>query len=238
MPANLFGREPAPDHNHLRRWSLTADTMPENPTPVVLGSEWYEKWSRPWIDPKGNAWLAHPESDPDDWGPVVGGHAYCLNPVGAAYSRRWQKHYDQQRNDCTAYSSSIMMSLLNRVLYDPRPVYDYTLLHDEWSGNADEGTSVRATMDTLRDMGEVLKSTGEWSLGDGIAANRWCRSVEQIAAVLSPWDRGRTIIKRGYAILRQSWGPDFPYAVRVPTKLMQIVIFDSGWGDATLVTDR
>jgi len=233
-----LGRREATDDRHLQRYSLTADTMPTVPTPVVLGSRWYRAFFNPWMDTKGNYWIVKPGTGPSQWGPIDGGHAYCLNPIGLPYRREWQLLYDQQRNDCTAYSACIMQSLNNRQSYWAPPVYDYTLQHDEFAGEADEGTSVRATMETLRVMGLWLKDRSGPHLGDGIAAYRWCRSVEQIAQVLDPISQAQRVLERGYAIMRQSWGPNaYPYATRVPLEVMDTVIFQQS-GDATLVTDR
>jgi len=227
-----------PDDRHLRKYGLTRETAPANPMPIDLGSDWYETWFHPWVDAQGNSWLVKPGTKPSDWGEIAGGHAYCINPIGVPYSRRWWRHYHQQRQDCTAYSSSIYMSLVNRVTYDPRPVYDYTLLHDEFPGEADNGTTLRSTFETIMTKGEVLKDTGEWSVGDGVAAYRWCGSPEEMYRVLDPVSGGQRIKDRGYVIKRGTWGPSYPYAVRIPLDVIKTVIFDRGWGDCVVATDR
>jgi hypothetical protein len=236
--AVLLGRKEATDAKHLQRFSLTADTMPEKPTPVVLGTAWYRAFFTPWRDSDGVFWLVKPGSKPADWGPIDGGHAYCLNPIGLPYARRWQAWYDQERNDCTAYAACIMQSLNNRLTYFAPPVYDHTLTIDEWAGQADEGTSVRATMETLRTLGLWEKDQSGPFPKHGIEVYRWCRSVEQIAWCLDPISQGKRVLGRGYAIMRQSWGPNaFPYATRVDLDVMHEITFRQ-WGDATLVTDR
>jgi len=239
----LLGLKPPADDNHLRRYSLSAETMPSIPTPVGLGSEWYGSWFDPYRDSNDIRWLVKPglENKPDQWGAVAGGHAYTLKPAAVRDDLGWWEWYDQQRNDCTAYSASRMMSLLNRQRYYAPPVYDDTLTHDEWQGEADQGTSVRATMDTIRDKGMWRLRRG-FVVGpnpaDGIAANRWCRNVYDLAYCLDPESQGARILRQGWAHMLNSWGYNYPHLVRVQLEVIEYVIFASGWGDATLVTDR
>ena len=235
-----LGRLPAPDDRHLQRYSLTAPTMPDKPVPVGVGTDWREAFDRRYEDAQGRHWLVEPGSGPDDWGRNRGGHAWTLKPHGVDDTDGWWRKYNQQRNDCVGYMWSRMCSLMNRQFYHAPIVYDRALLRDEWPGEADEGTSVRAG-------GEVALYEGMWPeragkvrgpfIPHGIAAFRWCRTIEDVAYCLDPATRGQRILKRGYADMLQSWGPSWPHIVRVPTYVLAWLLFNRG-GDSTIVTDR
>jgi hypothetical protein len=99
---------------------------------------------------------------------------------------RYRVAYDQgTEGACVGFGSSWLMSILNRRLYNPRWLWDEAKKIDEWpdtNPGDSNGTSVRAAMDVLRSLGHVpvRRADGQPSLADGIAANRWARTVDEI----------------------------------------------------------
>ena len=100
--------------------------------------------------------------------------------------------YDQgQEGSCVGFGWSWAMSILNREIgtrrfpkYDARWLYHRAQLADEWDDTPpEEGTSVRAGGDVLRDLGDVQISRGQpLSLdhANGITANRWAVTVDEV----------------------------------------------------------
>ncbi|WP_066370635.1 hypothetical protein [Herbidospora mongoliensis] len=119
----------------------------------------------------------------------------------------FRREYDQSKEGaCVGFSSSWAMSILNGPLYDARWLWDRAKEIDEWPATNpgdNEGTSVRAAMDVLRDQGHsrlVLGQRQEPSAADGIAANRWATRVDQV----------RTCITTGVpVVLGCNWYEDF-----------------------------
>jgi hypothetical protein len=123
----------------------------------------------------------------------------------------WRVFYDQgNEGACVGFSSSLMMSILNRTAYDAHWLYTKAQLADEWPETPpEEGTSVRAGMDVLRLVGHrrrLLSGTNGSGvsyvpdLQHGILENRWATSVDQI----------RTCIANGTpAVLGCNWYADF-----------------------------
>ncbi|GAA4569149.1 hypothetical protein [Planotetraspora kaengkrachanensis] len=104
----------------------------------------------------------------------------------------FRRHYDQRREGaCVGFSSSWMMSVLNRPLYDARWLWSRAKEVDEWPSTNpgdDQGTSVRAAMDVLRDEGHCRLFRGlrqAVSLTDGIAANRWATTVDEVRTCIA-----------------------------------------------------
>jgi hypothetical protein len=215
-------------------YALTAETLPTKPTPVVIGCNWYEGFDEPELRDR-HYWIGRGR----DWGAVRGGHAVCLLPPGV--SDRWWGYYDQgNEGACAGFSSSRMMSLLNRERYNGFSLYEHAKRVDDWPGENYSGTSVRAVMDVLRDFGPYDRR-GLQDPRDGIIANRWARNVEDIAYCLSPADNGLIVLNRGYGIVLNSWGDDpeagSPHYPRLPWPAIDRLVFQED-GEATVVTDR
>jgi hypothetical protein len=106
-----------------------------------------------------------------------------LWPSGAdAPLRQW---YDQgQEGACTGYSASWMVTMLNKRRYAPHWLYEQAQAIDEWTDTPpEEGSSVRATFDVLRTIGHRRIWHGiplPAMLNDGIAANRWATTVDEL----------------------------------------------------------
>jgi hypothetical protein len=95
--------------------------------------------------------------------------------------------YDQGKEGaCVGFSSSIMMSILNRRFYDAHWLWNEAKKIDEWpdtNPGDDNGTSVRAACDVLRAQGHcrIYRSKTEpCNPQDGIAANRWATNVDEM----------------------------------------------------------
>lgn len=232
-----LGRVPATDDRHLRRWSLTAETMPIFPTPICIGINWYQGFDTPGQDRRG-AWWLPPERS---WGSVRGGHEICLKPPQIEDVPGWYAFYDQgNEGACVGFALSRMMGLLNRKRYDAFWLYHEAQRIDEWPGEDYDGTSGRAGCDVLRTVGHRIMR-GEASRPpdprQGIASNRWCTSVQQIAACLDPASGGARVLNDGYVTFLNSWGTSYSHLTRMSLKSLERLVFAED-GDATLVADR
>lgn len=101
-------------------------------------------------------------------------------------------YYDQgEEGACVGFGSSQMMSILNQHRYDARWLWEQAKVYDEWpdtNPGDDEGTSVRAGMDVLRQVGHVRVLRGKdnpANLVEGIQENRWATKVDEIRACIS-----------------------------------------------------
>ena len=205
--------------------------MPTTPTPVVCGLNWHRSFDE-LAGKTGIVYLPRPA------GGVRGGHAVCLKPPGIHDPNGWWEFYNQgTEGACVGFASSRMMSLLNRERYDGFALYHQAQRIDEWDGENYDGTSVRAGMDVLRNAGPYARN-GTQDSNDGIRANRWAGSVEEIAACLSPADAGAAILNTGYVLMLNSWGRNFPHLTRIDLDILNLLIFQEEQGEATVVVDR
>jgi hypothetical protein len=125
---------------------------------------------------------------------------------------RYRLQYDQgAEGACVGFGSSWMMSILNRSMYDARWLWDRAKERDEWADTnpGDEnGTSVRAAMDVLRQVGHVKVWDGTNRPPDpseGIAANRWATHVDEV----------RTCVANGTpVVLGVNWYVNFDSPVK------------------------
>lgn len=237
MPERLLGRIQPPDDKHLRRYRLTADTAPTVPTSGVAGIWWYEAFEEPVLR-NGFYWIGHQA----DWGPVLGGHAIaCLSPHQKDATDWWRSFYIQPDGSCTGFSTCRVLSLANRRRYAAHELYEQAQLIDELADTPpEEGSTVRAACEVARVRGpRVVRAghVGEPSLADGISAYRWPLTMEEVAASLSPLDRGKVILDRGYLQFLQSWGPSYPHLVRMPLEAAYRLLFRED-GEYAIPTDR
>jgi hypothetical protein len=100
--------------------------------------------------------------------------------------------YDQGiEGACVGFASSWMMSMLNKRRYDARWLWDRAKERDEWDSTNpgdDQGTSVRAAMDVLRDVGHVRVFRGKRLavlVKEGIRENRWATTVDEVRACIA-----------------------------------------------------
>jgi hypothetical protein len=104
----------------------------------------------------------------------------------------WRDFYNQGREGaCVGFSCSQMMTILNRKRYDARWLWNRAKEIDEWDDTNpgdDNGTSVRAAMDILRDVGHSTWRNGTTSppsLTEGITENRWATSVDEVRQAIA-----------------------------------------------------
>jgi hypothetical protein len=91
---------------------------------------------------------------------------------------------------------------------------------------------VRAALDILRKVGLCVKDDGVTSapaLAEGIAANRWARSVDDVLSVLG-------YAGLDYVDVLNSWGRTYPHLTRMPAKVLERLWKEDG--EVGIVTDR
>jgi hypothetical protein len=242
------------DFAHVEKWPLTAATFPSKPVPVPLGINWYSNFDNPEKDSRGRWWIGK-----GDLGRLRGGHGPCLEPgdpvdgPSIQDATPWWTFYDQgSEGACVGFGCSRMMSLLNRRRYFARWLWDRAKERDEWADTNpgdDNGTSVRAALDVLRSVGHVAWSDKYKPMDDdpsdsyprsglapvaaeGISANRWATTVEQVNfALQSPANE-----RMGAVRLLNSWGRSYPHRVWVPMETLQRLLDEDG--EAGIPTDR
>lgn len=148
---------------------------------------------------------------------------------------------------CVGFGSSRMMSLLNRRRYNARWLWDAAKATDDWPETRpgdEEGTSVRAALDTLRSRGHVLFKRRDADLawqqrdelgpaaGEGISAYRWTTQVEDVLRTIAH----ATATRLGAIPILNSWGRDYPHIVWIPGETAQRIFSEDG--EVGLVTDR
>jgi len=148
--------------------------------------------------PTGNGQLPLGRRVPADWRHVERYPYSAVAPETVTTVRRalplprYRLIYDQQREGaCVGFSSSWMMSILNRPLYDARWLWGRAKEVDEWpetNPGDNQGTSVRAAMDVLRDEGHrrIRRGTSQpVSPAEGILENRWASTVDEVRTCIA-----------------------------------------------------
>ena len=233
MPVGELGRREPPDFRHVNAYPLTAATTPTKPVPVTIGVDWHTGFDQPVKRADGRWWLPSIKKG-EPLGPIRGGHCVCLRPDSMTDLTAWWAWYDQgAEGACVGFGSSRMMSLLNRARYDARWLYLEAQKVDYWPGEAYSGTSVSAGMDVLRTRGHKTKAWTEPRPAQGINANRWARSLDDIRGCLqSP----RHDQLEAVPVLN-SWGAGFPHITYLPYSTLEELVVNRG-GECTVVTDR
>jgi hypothetical protein len=228
MPGPL-GRRPPSDWTHVDKYPLMASMVPAKPTPVVIGVNWYVEFDEPEKDTEGHYWIARDAKLTK----VRGGHCVCLKPKGSGDPDPWWDFYNQgEEGACVGFGISRLTSQLNRKLYDGFWLYHEAKKIDEWPGEDYDGTSVRAGLDILRKRGHCEVKEGHTSpeaIGEGIKANRWARSVDDVLTTLGYGGLD-------YVDVLNSWGRSFPHLTRMPATVLERLWKEDG--EVGLVTDR
>lgn len=195
---------------------------------MLLGINWYTNFDTPVLK-DGAYWVGLGE-----WGSVRGGHAIVANSPMIRDNPSWYLRYNQVVNGpCGGFAGSRMMSLLNRRFYDGMALYKAAQIIDDWPGENYDGTSIRAVCDVLRMQGAfpvVKNKTVGPVLSEGILQNRWAQSVTDVTTCLGQ------LPSQPYITLLNSWGRNWPSAVRLPLEGLQRLLNENG--EAVLVTDR
>lgn len=116
----------------------------------------------------------------------------------------WHWSHDQgSEGACVGFGGAMALAIINtqerrskglKVVtrrYDPWWLWDRSKERDEWpetNPGDSEGTSVRASMDVLRDLGAVVydkrRTRSEPELAEGIHENRWAENVDEMRACI------------------------------------------------------
>lgn len=230
---SALGRREPLNYRHVAAYPLTAATTPSKPVPVTIGVDWHTSFDSPKKKADGRWWL--PDiSKGEPLGGIRGGHCVCLRPDSTTDLTGWWDFYNQgAEGACVGFGSSRMMSLLNRARYDGRWLYKEAQRHDYWPGEAYEGTSVSAAMDVLRTQGHKTMAWTAPRPAQGINANRWAQSLDDIRACLqSPRHDQLQAVP-----LLNSWGRNFPHISWLPYSTLTELVVNRG-GEATVVVDR
>jgi hypothetical protein len=223
--AHALGRRKPKDFTHVSKYPLSEISVMPKAVPVVLGINWYENFDSP--VKVGSKYVI----GRGDLGNIRGGHAICARPVGVTDLTSWWDFYDQgQEGACVGFSCSRMMTLLNRKRYVAPWLYGEAQKIDEWPGEDYDGTSVRAACDVLRSVGHVATTRQLPTLADGILANRWATTWDQVRAALGVPDSQLGIQ------LMNSWGRSYPHYVTLTDEAGERLLSEDG--EACLVTDR
>ncbi len=225
-----FGRIEPTDFKHVEKYPFSLATSATLPVPVTVGVLWYASFDEPIKDSNGMWWVG---KNSKNLGGIRGGHCVCM-PHNDTDSRSWYTYYNQgTEGACVGFGSSRMMSLLNRKRYDARWLWDRAKEIDEWDGTNpgdNNGTSVRAAMDILRDRGHNYN--GIISTTEGILVNRWATNIDDLFSVL----QNPLYKKLGAIPFHNSWGRDYPHKVWVPCETWDRLLKEQG--EFTMITDR
>jgi hypothetical protein len=229
-----LGRLEPTDFRHVMKYGLTAETIPDKPTPVIAGTNWHSDFDTPVWDDRGRFWIVG--KDPNNLGRIRGGHCYCFKPDALKDNAAWWSYYDQgQEGACVGFGISRAMALLNRKRYDAPWLYHEAKLIDEWQGEDYDGTSVRAGLDVVRERGHrrvTRFGVKDVALSEGIIRNRWAESIDDfVAAMHSP--RYLTLGRSPFA---NSWGKAYPHTVWMPLATVDKLLQDGG--ELAVIYDR
>lgn len=217
MAEHGMGWRPPADRSHETRYALATHEV-ARPSPVVIGVAWYAGFDTP-VRKDGAWWIGLGE-----WGRVRGGHAVCLRPPLVRDVASAHAHFDQgTEGACVGFAASRAACLFNRKLYDGFPLYRAAQRRDPWPGEAYDGTSVNAGLDTLRLEGAWPVRAGRTTgprLKDGVQSFWWARSVEEVMRALGTTEP--------YARLLNSWGTEWPAEVRVPWEAIDRLVREEG----------
>jgi len=243
-----LGRLIPDDWRHVEKFPLTALAPTELPArvPIVIGVNWYTAFDSPAKDPiSGEYFIAR--AGVSALTTLRGGHCVCLDP-GVGETDPFYTFYNQGREGaCVGFGWSRCMSLLNGGFYAARWLWDAAKTRDEWNSTNpgdDNGTSVRAAAEVLRDRGHVPWSntyaTDDWhrraaytpDAQQGIAAFRWATSVQDVHAVLG----NPRADELGAVPVLNSWGTAYPHRVYMPDAVLAKLIEQEG--EVAVPTDR
>lgn len=248
MAGGALGRKVPPNFDHVEKYPLTAIPEAETPkVPVAIGINWYDDFDSP-VAVRFGTLTRYFVGRGSDLGSIRGGHCVCIKVGSLSDPLTWWDFYNQgDEGACVGFGCSRMMSQLNRRRYDARWLWDMAKSVDPWpetNPGDDEGTSVHAGLDVLRGRGHVPWSstyTGRtWQdrdaeepvFAEGVTANRWATSVDQIRAVLqSPLNDRLQAVP-----FLNSWGRNYPHVTWMPYAVLERLLGEDG--EATLVTDR
>lgn len=240
-----LGRKAPVNWEHYDRYPLRVADLEAITAvrPIVIGINWYSNFDDP-VDDNGTPWAPGRVPVGNWWigrgrlGSIRGGHCVSLKPrnIPRRPSGSW-KFYDQgSEGACVGFGTSQMLSIFNQKFYFARWLWDRAKEIDYWpetNPGDDEGTSVKAGLDIIRNKGHIVWSSNYTTMNtdgqgsdwvprsqltpvyaEGIAANRWITSIGDGLNVLGYGDRD-------YVDIMNSWGLDYPRLVRMPATTLE-----------------
>lgn len=249
-----LGRKAPTDWEHVESYPLSAvlDTATASKVPFAIGINWYSDFDNPvqydFTTTTGTTVKRWVVAKSGIRGSIRGGHCVCIKPGSRSDPYSWWDFYNQGfEGACVGFGNSRMMSLLNRVKYNARWLWDWSKATDEWSDTNpgdDDGTSVRAALNILLNKGHVVWADTQKNLtyqqrdsltpnaADGINVYRWATKVDEVRAVLTA-----PLNDRMQAVpFLNSWGRDYPHIVWMPYTVLQRLIDEDG--EVAVITDR
>jgi hypothetical protein len=244
-----LGRFIPDDWQHLEKYPLTALPAEQRPTkvPVVIGVNWYTEFDQPERDEESGEYFVA-RGGAGSLTQIRGGHCVCLEPGGEPDPEEWWTFYDQgAEGACVGFGWSRCMSILNQELYAARWLWDRSKETDEWpetNPGDDNGTSVRAGGDILKQMGHVdwkdefaddahtERDDYQADRGDGVRHFRWARSVDEVHRALAN-DRADEL---GAVPFLNSWGRGYPHRTWMPDDVLERLMEEQG--EVAIPTDR
>jgi hypothetical protein len=232
MTEGALGRREPTDWRHVERYPLSALPRAERPVgvPSPVGVNWYPEFDRP-VMGNDRRWRV---KVPSRTSRVRGGHCVVFRAPNLLDPATWWLFYDQGKEGaCVGFGESRAMSMLNRRRYDARWLYKTAQLQDEWWDTPpQEGTSVRAGLDVLREQGHRRvrgAQTHPPSLSEGISANRWALNVDDWLQALGRPDANEVPFLN-------SWGFSYPHIVYMPVTVVERLMREDG--EFAIITDR
>ena len=232
MTEGPLGRRPPTDWRHVDRYPLTALPEAERPegVPSSVGVNWYAEFDRP-VKGTDRRWRVATDGRLTR---IRGGHCVCFAPPNLKDHASWWLYYNQgAEGACVGFGESRAMSLLNRRRYDGRWLYKQAQLIDEWWNTPpEEGTSVRAGLDILRNIGHVRvygKRPGSINPAEGIAANRWATNIDDWLAAIG-WPGADEVP------FLNSWGRSYSHITWMPTSVAERLMREDG--EFPIITDK
>lgn len=226
-----LGRLAPTDDLHVRRYSLSADSIPSSPTPVILGVDWFTGFDKAGLrEFDGGVWIGRSPR-----GTVRGGHAICLKPPALTDPAGAYAHHNQgEEGRCVGEATTRASALTEGRLFDAEKLYVRAKEVDEFPGTDYSGTSVRAGLSVAQKEGlhlvrggkSAAKPSDRWRIGPYF----WASSVEQIAACL------KLPTGQQYVEFLNSWGASYPHLTRIAFDLLHDLLFVRG-GDAAVAVN-
>lgn len=150
-----LGWTPPADRTHERLYALSTEQLPDKPTPLWLGINWYSAFDDPVRDEQGHYWVARDGK----LGRLRGGHSIAAKPRGGGDQAAYWDFYDQgAEGACVGFAGSRIYSWHYGQLFFARWLWDIAKGLDVWpdtNAGDENGTSVKAGFDVVRDRGHV-----------------------------------------------------------------------------------
>jgi hypothetical protein len=237
-----LGRLIPPDFEHVSKYplisSVTGNRTPDVPVSVQIGINWFNDFDNPIYDAKSRRWWIG--KNKTNLGKFRGGHSITIPHDHTKHLVAWWKKYDQGNfGACVGFAASQLMSMMNRKFYDGFWMWDESKKVDGFADTNpgdNNGTTVRAAFDVLRDKGHVIIRGDKKSqpiLQEGIVSvNRWSTDFQEILNAL----KNPLYDQLGAAPITNNWNVSYPHIVWMPGETHQLMM--DQFGEYGIPTDR